>query len=644
MKNSLTILTLSIILCSCQNYLDIMPDNVATIEYAFRDRMGAEKFLFTCYAFMPAIGHPASDPGIMSGDEWWPQIDQYWYASWGNFDAFYLKRGEQNVDNPMLNYWDGARQGRGLFAAIRYCNDFIDNVFEVGPDLSYSEKMMWSAEAKFIKAFYHFYLLRMYGPIPLMKVNQPVFSGVNDVRIYREPFEECVDYIVQLLDEAIEDLPLTIQNQTQEMGRVTQPVAASIKAMVLVTAASPLFVNNEDLLDMKDNRDVYLFRRLSDDEVTEKWRIAAQACKEAIDICAQARMDLYEFTALQYGRLSDTTKLVMTLRHAPMDKWNREIIWGNARNTANDLQRVTLPYLASSWNGGWDSFLAPTFRMAELFYSNHGVPIDEDRDYYARSEWYQTDYAPEDHYYYIPTGQETAKLHFYREPRFYANIAFDGGYWFGNGRFRDVGEGTPEEQPWVVRMKRGEPAGKVSSMRYSMTGYWSKKAVHYESTVSGTTPTFIRTSYPIMRLADLYLLYAEALNESLPAPNAEVYQYIDLIRERAGLEGVVESWQKYSRIAQKPLTKTGMRDIIQQERMIELAFESKRFWDLRRWKKTIDQMNQHERKWNVDGTTAADYYNVQTLATQEFTSKEYLWPIRQSSIRTNSNLLQNPGW
>ena len=643
MKNSFIILITALIFCSCQKYLDVMPDNVATIEYAFRDRVGAEKFLFTCYSYLPAIGHPTSDPGIMSSDEWWPQIDTWWYANWGNFDAFYVKRGEQSVNDPLLNYWDGSRQGRGLFAALRYCNDFIDNVHKVGPDLSDSEKNMWAAEVKFLKAFYHFYLLRMYGPIPLVKENMPVFSGVDEIRIYREPFEDCVDYIVQLLDEAQEYLPMTIQNTAQEMGRVTKPIAAALKALVLVTAASPLFVNNADYSDMKDNRNISFFRQLTNEEVTQKWSTAAKACKEAIDLSLTARHSLYQYIALQYSRLSDTTRLLMTLRHVVSDKWNQEIIWGNARNTSYDIQRSAMPYFTITVPG-YDCFLAPTMRMAELYYSNHGVQIEEDKEYYARSDWYKTEAAPDDHKFYLPTGFETAKFHLYREPRFYASIAFDGCYWYGNGRFKDVGEGDVNEQPWVMRMKRGEPSGKVSSNRYTMTGYWAKKQVHYESTVSGANATFIRTSFPLIRLAELYLLYAEALNESLPAPTAEVYQNIDLIRQRAGLEGVIDSWQKYSRIPGKPLTKEGLREIIHQERLIELAFESKRFWDLRRWKKAMDFMNQHEKKWNIEGMTTTEYYNVLTLATQEFAVKDYLWPISQNALRTNSNLIQNPGW
>jgi hypothetical protein len=87
-----------------------------------------------------------------------------------------------------------------------------------------------------------------------------------------------------------------------------------------------------------------------------------------------------------------------------------------------------------------------------------------------------------------------------------------------------------------------------------------------------------------------------------------------------------------------------MRNIIRQERMIELAFEGKRFWDLRRWDLMMDYMNRPIKTWNIDGETTSDFYNIIVLYPLEFSSKEYLWPIGQSELRANPNILQNPGW
>jgi hypothetical protein len=140
-------------------------------------------------------------------------------------------------------------------------------------------------------------------------------------------------------------------------------------------------------------------------------------------------------------------------------------------------------------------------------------------------------------------------------------------------------------------------------------------------------------------------MYAEALNE-FAGPSADVYQYIDPVRERAGLEGVVDSWQKYSSRPEKPATKDGLREIIHQERTIELALEGKRFWDIRRWKK-INELNVQPRGWNVDGETREDFYNVREVARVpvNFTIRDYFWPIKESDIITNRNLMPNNyGW
>jgi hypothetical protein len=88
-----------------------------------------------------------------------------------------------------------------------------------------------------------------------------------------------------------------------------------------------------------------------------------------------------------------------------------------------------------------------------------------------------------------------------------------------------------------------------------------------------------------------------------------------------------------------------MREIIQQERGIELSFEGQRFWDLRRWKKAGEVLNQAITGWSVYQDKTADYYRVRTIYTQNFVApRDYLWPIRTDDIRVNPNLVQNPGW
>ena len=178
-----------------------------------------------------------------------------------------------------------------------------------------------------------------------------------------------------------------------------------------------------------------------------------------------------------------------------------------------------------------------------------------------------------------------------------------------------------------------------------MTGYFIKKLVSFRSGVTSASATPYTYKIPIIRLGDLYLLYAEALNEIKDVPDTEVYEWVDKIRERAGLEGVVESWAKYSNVPGKPQTKEGMREIIKRERLIELAFEGQRPFDLRRWKDAMSYCNEPIRGWDYTGQKIDDYYTVVTyFEGRDYTAKDYLWPIRLNSIIKNVNLVQNPGW
>ncbi|MDR0714752.1 MAG: RagB/SusD family nutrient uptake outer membrane protein [Bacteroidales bacterium] len=638
--------------CACDSYLDIVPDNIATIDYAFRDRAGAESFLATCYYYMPNIGTPAGDPGIMGGDDSWSLVDAWANSKTGNYNCYNIKLN-QNSNSPYANFWEGANQGRDLYQAIRDCNIFLENIDKVGPDLGVDEKARWISEVKFLKAYYHYYLWRAYGPIPLVKENMPVDAGIEEVKVYRDRFDDCVDYCVQLINEAVPDLPLVIFDINSELRRITQPIALAIKAEMLVTAASPLFNQNQRLSGMVDNRNVNLFE--TNMTKKEKWERARDACKNAIDTIELARQsgqiyELYDFSKSAfypgYSGVSDTSKLVMTLRSVVTDKWNSEIIWGT---TNTGYTSCSLPHFEGSHANlaATEPLIAPTMRMVELFYSNHGVPIGEDK-FYDYENRFKTEAAPEDHRYYIKTDYTTAKINMYREPRFYANLGFDGGYWLGNGRKLDFDQTPADQTAWCTQMLKGKPSGNFMGLRYSVTGYAVKKGSHIETSVnsSGTSLTTTQSSFPIIRLADLYLLYAEALNECLDEPNEEVYEYVNKIRTRAGLEGVVESWRAYTdpTYSEKPSSQSGMRDIIRQERMIELAFEGKRFWDVRRWLLAETELNKPIRAWNIMGEVPEDYYNVITLHQLSFSEKEYLWPIRQGEMLKSTNLIQNPGW
>jgi hypothetical protein len=106
---------------------------------------------------------------------------------------------------------------------------------------------------------------------------------------------------------------------------------------------------------------------------------------------------------------------------------------------------------------------------------------------------------------------------------------------------------------------------------------------------------------------------------------------------------VKESWDAYA-INAKYNSKEGMRQIIQQERMIELCFEGNRFWDLRRWKTAPAMYRAPIEGWNHKGETYQEFYTKRVLFQQSFNIKDYFWPIRNSEIINSSNLVQNTDW
>ncbi len=235
------ILSLLVVYSACNKFMDIVPDNIATIENAFTMRATAERFLFTCYSYMPEHGSLSANPAFTAGDEFWFRLN------FKDFDApgRQIALGNQNVVEPYINCWQGIMQGKDLYEGIRQCNVFLENIPNV-PDMTEGERTRWIAEAKFLKAYYHFWLFRMYGPIPLIRENLPVSAAPEQVQAERTPVDECVNYIVELLDEAAPGLPEKITDETAELGRITRCIALSVKAYVLVTAASPLFNGNSD--------------------------------------------------------------------------------------------------------------------------------------------------------------------------------------------------------------------------------------------------------------------------------------------------------------------------------------------------------------------------------------------------------------
>lgn len=611
------------------SYLDVVPDNVTVLDNAFSNRYTAEQYLSTCYWHIP-YGDWNQNPAMLGSAEAIFNNDK-------SAQGTVIAKGNNSAASPAINHWSGTNGARCVYNGIRDCNIFLENIGKVR-DLSDLENRQWSAEIKVLKAYFHFYLLRYYGPIHIIRENLPVYEELSKVQLYRDPVDDCFAYILQLLEEAINSkaLPGIIQNTQKELGRITLPAAMALKARVLMYWASPLFNGNTDYEAFKNHQGKHFFNQVYD---PDRWVQAAQACEEAIRTCNENGIRLYQTQdyKTQYA-ISDSTILNCVLRNSYSERWNPEVIWGNTNIIVDATQRVAQAGLRAVTSSIIYSYYAVSINTAEQFYSDKGVPMEEDLTY-DYSNRYKLKTAGEKDKYYIEKGQQTAAMNFDREPRFYAFLGFDRGKWYGRGKLEN------DAETWHVEGKLKEYSAAYEPGNYSATGYWPKKVVSLKSGYESVSEYRVETyPFPELRYTDLLLYYAEALNEMKETPDAAVYDPIDQVRKRAGLKGVLESWTKYSKYPGKPTTKAGMREIIHKERLIELAFENAHYWDVRRWKEAISSLNRPIKAWNVLSDNNADYYTIKVYFEQKFSQRDYLAPIPESELIKNPLLIQNPGW
>lgn len=628
---------------SCNNFLDIVPDRIATIESSFAMEVKAKQFLFTCYSYLPNCASLSANPAWFGGDELYAiKETAQTYGLYG----WQISQGNQNAASVYCNYWEGSGGGKKLYQGINDCNIFLENIDKV-PDMTIETRSRWISEVKFLKAYYHYWLVRLYGPIPIKDVIVPVSAPTEELRVHRNTLDECFDYIVETLDAVIADsnLPDKIDNLAEELGRITRPIAMAVKAEVLVTAASELFNGNMEYSGVTDNRGIEIFSpNKTPEEKLARWETAAEACREAIDLCHSIGLKLY--TNSDTPELSiyhENIRNQMNHRCVITQKWNSEIIWANSNSTSALQTYAMVRGITSSHAGsmavrGW---IAAPLKIADKFYTKNGVPITEDQSWIGYNDRNGIMTATEDQVGMLHKGYKTAKINFDREIRYYANLGFDGNEWFGNGATINLNTNASN---WYIAAKRGGAAQVGDANSFNATNIWIKKLVNWESSLSTTSFTATYYPWPIMRLGNLYLLYAEALNEWGEDHGNEALVWIDKIRERANLESVADSWSKYSIYPDKYKNQAGRREIIRQERTVELAFEGQRFWDVRRWKTAHVEFNQNITGWSYQGKTEEEYYKEALIYTQKFKMRDYWWPISTNEILANSNTMQNPGW
>ena len=629
-RNILYILAFSLTLSNCDEYLDIVPDQTQELDLLFDREESAYNALATCYSYLPKNDDLYSSYVTATDALTTPVAKET--------AGIRLMKGLQSASSPLMSYWSGYERHGSLWRGIRSCNILIENMDNV-VDMTQEEKDSWKAEAQFLKAYYHFTLLKYYGPIPITDVNLPISANDQEVRVKRNTIDECISYISETIDSAIPNLPLRVLNNN-DLGRIDQVIAKAIKSRVLLYAASPLFNGNSEFYSgfVNDEGD-HFFNQTYDEN---KWQLALEASLDALNTAISQGASLYEFNDTppvfdEENYEEESVKKLYNIRYSIVDRWNDELLWGHSNPVGTNWWQLQAGSLmkdptSSSVEAAWQ-WVAPTLRSVEMYYTENGLPIDEDLTFdYANR--YEVTNIPSNQNTNAQFAQRTVNLHLNREPRFYASIGFDRGYNRTWGRI------------WNLKMRKGETHGRIAnSGDYLITGYALKKIVHPDSEGDGYDK-IIQYSWPMIRLAELYLNYAEAANE-VNGPSQEVYSMLNSIRDRAGINGVEEAWSDATIAAtvNKHTTKDGLREIIHQERLIEFAFEGHRYNDLRRWKMAEEYLNSPVKGWSVDLSTEDGFYTLRDVGNRSFSSpRDYLHPISINELTINTNLIQNPGW
>ena len=287
-------------------------------------------------------------------------------------------------------------------------------------------------------------------------------------------------------------------------------------------------------------------------------------------------------------------------------------------------------------------------KMVEMFYTENGLPIDQDLQWVGSGNPYSISEETDPKYTdVVALNEPIVTLHRRREPRFYADIAADRCYWRLGPNVNNLHK---------IEAYQGEDWGLQSTSlnaltQQDITGYWLKKWCSSKATISdhqGNLSSLGESPFPVFRLAEMYLIAAEALNEYKAAPDQEVYDYLNVVRERAGIPDVEVAWRN-AREPNKVQTQSGMRDIIRQEWNIEFAFEGYRYWNVRRWKIANIELNEKVFGWNVTGNNVNSFYNngkgpVIVYSGNKFVApRDYFYPIRSEEIQ-RAGCVQNPGW
>lgn len=478
--------------------------------------------------------------------------------------------GTTTPDN-MSDTQDSAPTWYWPYKNIRNCNIFIQNA--QNPDLCTIDRDLadrLTYEARFIRAYLYFEMVKRYGGVPLITVPQEL---TDDLFVKRTSTKDCFDFIINELKACAEGLPASFSGDN--LGRVTKGAAKAFLGRVLLFRASPQFNPSNN---------------------AEHWQTAYNYNKETLDYLIGQGHALYS----DYGKLF-------------LEEMNQEVIFAiryenPTRTHTRDAKCRPITFSMNNTGGNH-----PTQEVIDRFPTVDGKT-------YTYTDWKKDG------------NNDIFTLWQNRDKRFYATVVYQSVTYFNT--VMELNENAQNDYAYGKNMG-------------SRTGYYSKKGIDESISISDCQKS--GTDYIDIRLAEVMLNYAEAAVEV--GKQGEAFEILKQIRERAGINETSSDPELKGKVygLNPNMNQSEMREAVREERFIELLFEQKRMWDLRRWmiydKLMIGQEKRHALVMNkqTDGTYTTylfDRDNTPMIAKQNM----YFLPIKRSELSNNPNLEQTKGW
>ncbi|MDR0543391.1 MAG: RagB/SusD family nutrient uptake outer membrane protein [Dysgonamonadaceae bacterium] len=597
-------------LTSCDEY-EAVPIERFTLDYVFSptDSLGrnAEKYLNGIY-YALQNGH-----NRVGGDYLDAASDDAISSAVSENDIQRLAAGQYTAANrvgvgrDIPNRITGDMDWAGYYTSIRQAITFINNIdvvplmqkliknvrdttvindagenirYQIGDTIPMTQ--VWKAEARFLKAYFYFELVKRYGGVPILRDDAPYELG-DDMELPRNTFKYCIDYIVSELDTIKNNLrAANTLNSAAEAHVVTQGAAMALKCRVLLYAASPLF--NERPVESGNELVGYAqYDR-------KRWKTAADAARWFIDT---------------YNKNSSVYALYTALSNIQFRSvfWsyyggsNKEIIFAQQGSKGKDIEKNNGP-IGFTGNNQSNGRTSPTQNLVDAFPMKNGKSIDDPA-----------------------SGYDPQNMYAQRDSRLEYTVMYNGSKWLKTPLETYInGKNNPNQ-----------------SAQTTKTSYYMKKFMgDFVDTESYDDVIHL---WVMFRYAEILLNFAEAENE-YSGPTSEVYAAITKLRSRVRISSGADGL--YGLKAN--MTQDEMRKVIQNERRIEMAFEEQRYWDIRRWRIAEDIFAQPLYGLQITKNGGVLNYTQIEVANYSFDTKRYFYPIPYSEVVKNKNMVQNPGW